>query len=264
MYHRVLNGEVLHHKRVALHQSIIQQVTVQAISSTSTDCQQSGLSKINLQFCAGATSGGRDTCQGDSGDPLMAFVNNTWVLAGLTSSGVGCARPGYSGIYTRVSDYIPFIEANVSFTGNVGGEVPADHAWGWMLSLRKSGSHACGACLLTSEYDITVAHCVKSVVNPPTVSILAGTNYLYDTTSVTVQQKTITKIIMHPNYNDTTVTNDIVILKFASLKITSSFKLAFICLPKQNQDPFQTNPNLVAIGWRTTSQYSNSLSSYLR
>ncbi|CAF4263140.1 unnamed protein product, partial [Rotaria socialis] len=254
-------GEVLHHKRVALHQSIIQQVTVQAISSTSTDCQQSGLSKINLQFCAGATSGGRDTCQGDSGDPLMAFVNNTWVLAGLTSSGVGCARPGYSGIYTRVSDYIPFIEANVSFTGNVGGEVPADHAWGWMLSLRKSGSHACGACLLTSEYDITVAHCVKSVVNPPTVSIFAGTNYLYDTTSVTVQQKTITKIIMHPNYNDTTVTNDIVILKFASLKITSSFKLAFICLPKQNQDPFQTNPNLVAIGWRTTSQYTYSSTS---
>ncbi|CAF3571265.1 unnamed protein product [Rotaria socialis] len=114
----ITKGEVLHHKRVALHQSIIQQVTVQAISSTSTDCQQSGLSKINLQFCAGATSGGRDTCQGDSGDPLMAFVNNTWVLAGLTSSGVGCARPGYSGIYTRVSDYIPFIEANVSFTGN--------------------------------------------------------------------------------------------------------------------------------------------------
>ncbi|CAF4767712.1 unnamed protein product [Rotaria socialis] len=93
------------------------------------------------------------------------------------------------------------------------------------------------------------------------LSILAGTNYLYDTTSVTVQQKTITKIIMHPNYNDTTVTNDIVILKFASLKITSSFKLAFICLPKQNQDPFQTNPNLVAIGWRTTSQYTYSSTS---
>ncbi|CAF3786212.1 unnamed protein product [Rotaria socialis] len=66
---------------------------------------------------------------------------------------------------------------------------------------------------------------------------------------------------MHPNYNDTTVTNDIVILKFASLKITSSFKLAFICLPKQNQDPFQTNPNLVAIGWRTTSQYIQAYSS---
>lgn len=51
-----------------------------------------------------------DTCQGDSGGPLMAFKDNRWVLAGITSSGVGCASPDYSGLYTRVSSYIGYIQ----------------------------------------------------------------------------------------------------------------------------------------------------------
>jgi len=55
-----------------------------------------------------------DTCQGDSGGPLMAFVNNTWVLAGLTSNGYGCAQAGYPGVYTRVSSLISFINANIN------------------------------------------------------------------------------------------------------------------------------------------------------
>jgi len=57
-----------------------------------------------------------DTCQGDSGGPLMAFVNNTWILAGLTSFGQGCAEAGYPGVYTRVSSFISFIDANFNST----------------------------------------------------------------------------------------------------------------------------------------------------
>ncbi len=55
-----------------------------------------------------------DTCQGDSGGPLMAFVHNRWVLAGLTSFGQGCAEAGYPGVYTRVSYFISFIDANIN------------------------------------------------------------------------------------------------------------------------------------------------------
>ena len=47
-----------------------------------------------------------DTCQGDSGEPLFASVNDispdnySWfVLVGITSFGFGCALPGYPGIY---------------------------------------------------------------------------------------------------------------------------------------------------------------------
>jgi secreted trypsin-like serine protease len=46
----------------------------------------------------------------------MAFVNNRWVLAGLTSNGFACALPNYLGIYTRVSAFIPFIDANANIS----------------------------------------------------------------------------------------------------------------------------------------------------
>ncbi len=60
-----------------------------------------------------------DTCQGDSGGPLMAFVNNTWILAGLTSFGYGCAEAGYPGVYTRVSSFISFINTNINSSVNM-------------------------------------------------------------------------------------------------------------------------------------------------
>src|SRR5579862_3801360 len=53
-----------------------------------------------------------DTCQGDSGGPLMIFTpSRQWVLAGLTSNGIGCAIPIYSGIYTRVAAYKDWIQS---------------------------------------------------------------------------------------------------------------------------------------------------------
>lgn len=41
----------------------------------------------------------------------MAFVNNRWVLAGITSFGRGCGFQIYPGVYTRVSAFIPYIKA---------------------------------------------------------------------------------------------------------------------------------------------------------
>ena len=91
-----------------------------------------------LQFCSGVSGGGKgdfclfflsllitkstlfiDTCQGDSGGPLMMFTtSNQWVMVGLTSFGVGCARPAYAGVYTRVAAYQTWITSitNGSYT----------------------------------------------------------------------------------------------------------------------------------------------------
>ena len=44
----------------------------------------------------------------------MAFYNNSWVLAGIVSGGIGCAEAAHPGIYTRVSSFISFIEANLN------------------------------------------------------------------------------------------------------------------------------------------------------
>lgn len=60
------------------------------------------------QICAGFPEGGKDSCQGDSGGPLVVRdekATGGWFQVGVVSSGKGCAKPGYPGIYTRVSKY---------------------------------------------------------------------------------------------------------------------------------------------------------------
>ncbi len=58
--------------------------------------------------CAGGTgiapSGNPDTCQGDSGGPLALDSGSGPQLAGITSYGDGCGRPGVPGAYTEPSD----------------------------------------------------------------------------------------------------------------------------------------------------------------
>jgi len=62
--------------------------------------------KLDSKFCAGGLrEGGRDACQGDSGGPLAVHRNGTAVLAGVVSSGRGCAQPGIPAVYTRVSHF---------------------------------------------------------------------------------------------------------------------------------------------------------------
>jgi secreted trypsin-like serine protease len=56
-------------------------------------------------LCAGYPQGGTDTCQGDSGGPLLApLPGGTLRLAGATSFGQGCARPGKPGVYARLAE----------------------------------------------------------------------------------------------------------------------------------------------------------------
>jgi secreted trypsin-like serine protease len=66
----------------------------------------------NTMLCAGGVAeGGIDTCSGDSGGPILGTLNK--IQYGITSFGVGCARPGLSGVYTRVSPYKIFIQNTI-------------------------------------------------------------------------------------------------------------------------------------------------------
>ena len=60
--------------------------------------------------CAGdMVDGGEDSCYGDSGGPLMVPEDDHWLQIGVVSTGRGCARRPYPGIYTEVAHYDDFV-----------------------------------------------------------------------------------------------------------------------------------------------------------
>ncbi|XP_037906264.1 trypsin alpha-3-like [Hermetia illucens] len=61
------------------------------------------------QICAGVPGRKYDACQGDSGGPLIC----DGVVAGIVSTGIGCARKGYYGIYADVAAEKCWIDTNI-------------------------------------------------------------------------------------------------------------------------------------------------------
>ncbi len=64
---------------------------------------------------AGLEAGGKDSCSGDSGGPLLvpSPLAPGWMQAGVVSFGAGCALPGVYGIYTRAGNYRDFITGHI-------------------------------------------------------------------------------------------------------------------------------------------------------
>lgn len=62
-------------------------------------------------ICAGLAEGGKDTCQGDSGGGMYVQDASRWLVAGVTSYGDGCARPGKPGVYTAVAAVRTWVDA---------------------------------------------------------------------------------------------------------------------------------------------------------
>lgn len=65
-----------------------------------------GVNITPRMICAGFRKGGVDSCQMDSGGPLV--YNDK--LIGIVSWGSGCAQPKKPGVYAKVSEYLEWIE----------------------------------------------------------------------------------------------------------------------------------------------------------
>ncbi|EFX80463.1 hypothetical protein DAPPUDRAFT_188210 [Daphnia pulex] len=93
--------------------SVLQQATVKVTANA--QCKTSYSTLAASMLCAAAP--GKDTCQGDSGGPLLvrSAPGSQWTQAGIVSFGVGCARPEFPGVYTRVSSHGRWIWIHTQF-----------------------------------------------------------------------------------------------------------------------------------------------------
>ena len=69
-----------------------------------SEAPDDGSFDAKTMLCAGYPQGGTDTCEGDSGGPLLVPVGGDFRLVGATSFGKGCAEAGHPGVYARLAE----------------------------------------------------------------------------------------------------------------------------------------------------------------
>lgn len=170
--------------------SLLRQVTLPVLGPESCRATGNGSGITDNMICAGLPQGEKDTCQGDSGGPLVVSdQRGGHVLAGITSFGVGCARPNLPGVYTRVArygywlSYITGLNFSDSRIDCNGPTCQVSVSTGAELTLRATPergsvfagwSGACtgmGDCSVTVNQAATVSATFNAVVAPPPIVV---------------------------------------------------------------------------------------------
>jgi trypsin len=118
------------------------------------------------------------------------------------------------------------------------------------LSLRVSGSHSCGASLISTTRAVTAAHCVGSAVSVYT--ILGGTSDRTVTNCATCVLFSPSSIVKHPNYSENGATgypNDVAVLRFTARSTNANFNTIAM---SQSSDGNYGGSAAVFTGWGRT------------
>ncbi|NXO65341.1 PRS55 protease, partial [Phainopepla nitens] len=124
-------------------------------------------------------------------------------------------------------------------TGVEPGEFP------WLVSIRSQGQHICGGTIISALWILTAAHCFAEEL-PPDLMVAAGGVDL----SVPLEDSNPDSLILHEEFNRTSLENDIALILLSS-PIEFSKEKAPICLPFVGD--VDTWQHCWAAGWENTS-----------
>lgn len=138
----------------------------------------------------------------------------------------------------------------------VGGGVATYGEWPWQVSLRqwKNGQfrHKCGAALLTRNWIVTAAHCVKDV-SPSNLLVRVGEYNVLDTTEAHQHtNRRITRVITHVNFDKQSYEYDIAVLRMVR-PVDFQPNVIPICLPNTSDDLVGRIGSVT--GWGRRSEY---------
>ncbi|NXN79998.1 PRS55 protease, partial [Bombycilla garrulus] len=124
-------------------------------------------------------------------------------------------------------------------TGVEPGEFP------WLVSIRSQGQHICGGSIISALWILTAAHCFAEEL-PSDLTVAVGGADL----SLPLEESNPDSLILHEEFNRTSLQNDIALILLSS-PIEFSQEKAPICLPfVADVDTWQ---HCWAAGWENTS-----------
>uniref|UniRef100_H0XW95 Chymotrypsin like n=1 Tax=Otolemur garnettii TaxID=30611 RepID=H0XW95_OTOGA len=148
---------------------------------------------------------------------------------------------------------VPAIKPALSFSQRiVNGENAVPGSWPWQVSLQdSSGFHFCGGSLISQSWVVTAAHCN---VSPGRHFVVLG-EYDRSSSAEPVQVLSISRAITHPNWNPTTMNNDLTLLKLAS-PAQYTTRISPVCLASSNE-VLTAGLTCVTTGWGRLSGVGN-------
>lgn len=103
-------GRTLRSPKSAVKQKL--QVPLVDLAQCQRKYRERKVNVVDNQLCAGGVYA-EDSCEGDSGGPLMRFRNDAWVLEGIVSFGYKCGLSGWPAVHTRVANYDDWIRSKL-------------------------------------------------------------------------------------------------------------------------------------------------------
>ena len=130
-----------------------------------------------------------------------------------------------------------------------GTPVSNAEVYPWMVYVQ-SGNYLCGGTLISEDTVLTAAHCVDGV-SASSIFVTVGE---YDLTIDTDgEERDITQVYVHNDYDDSTFQNDIALLRLKQNVETDN--LARLTLT-QTETVIENESNTKVIGWGTTEAYA--------
>ncbi|KAL2711789.1 transmembrane protease serine 9-like [Vespula squamosa] len=245
---------------------LLQEVEVPVMSLQ--DCRNTSYSPRMISdnmLCAGYPDGMKDSCQGDSGGPLITErEDKRYEIIGIVSWGNGCARPGYPGVYTRITNYLDWIlNCGISIVSSsnhiIRGKISKPHDFPWIVVLLNAGSVHCGGALINDRYVLTAGHCVRWT-KAKDITVGLGVYDVDDPNDGYIVP--IDKTILHENFTSNIIhdNNDIALIKLKNVVEYDAY-VQPICFP--NKDANYTGQKVKVTGWGTVA-VNGATSQFLR